>query len=294
MKKTTKAIALILSLLLLLGLAACAAKGGKETPAPPAAATADSGDKASEEPAASVRDSEAPETSEPEPTESVGRTDPEPPATDPVEVDLSGFYNDDDSIVGEWHFEMDVETLLNAAVEAEEPDEEEMQVLELYKAIFSGLQMKIVLNLKADNTYNAYMQEEDARELMEGVKENLLGVIPQLLTVMMGMTEEELQQMLDSQGMTMDEFKAYVAEEFTAEMEDGISGLVDETLEGGCYAYIGGRLYFGEEGEDLNPESYAVIELNGDEMRMVSIVNPEDNESAEIMSQAVLPLIFTR
>ena len=37
-----------------------------------------------------------------------------------------------------------------------------------------------------------------------------------------------------------------------------------------------------------------MIELNGDEMRMVSIVNPEDNESAEIMSQAVLPLIFTR
>ena len=254
LKKFAKLIALILALVLVLSLAACKKSGDAETQA--SAPAADEGKQSTEANA----ETDAPAT--------------EAPAAE-------------GDIVGKWTSELSIEGLMQA--NAGNTDEQSM---EMVKTLFGDGSIIVNLEFNADGTTVFSMDQESIKALMNNMINNIDAIIPQIVAAQ-GMTEEDFAAALEQQGMTMDQFKEQLAEQFK---DEDLLGDLDNTSATGTYKLEGDKLFLTAEGKEINDSQYLVIDLTANTLVIKEVVGIEDlgNDMDLEGMEKMLPWTFNR
>ena len=276
MKKMTKLLALLLALAMIFSLAACS-----NTPENPPA-TDDKANANTTEAAANHepdKDSEpAPETEAPA-TEAPGTEAPatdapatelpatEAPATDAPETTASPVEPDDSPIFGRYEGEISMDLMLQvngAGMEEEDAD--------LYARLFEGCgSMVLYMEFSTGQRIHVGMDKESVGKVLDQMLENM----PEILPEMMGMSMEEMEETLNAQGVSMDDFMAMMREELNPEELFGAGNM--SML--GTYRLDGDKLIITEEGEEEDPDEYMVIELEDDSLTIVDVIDGEESAS---------------
>lgn len=203
-------------------------------------------------------------------------------------VALTGCANskDADTLTGTWKYTMDFSKAMAAAGDAEEMEGLE-ELGDSFKEMLNGLTMVMVLELKEDQTYSFYIDEDSAKAAVETMMSKMSELMPKLVAEMTGMSEEDVVKTLESEGKSMDDMlKEYAGEMNTDEMLKDLK----ESASKGTYRFSDGKLYLTEEGEVENPADYAVVELEGNELRITEV-----SEGAQFDEyKSLLPLVFVR
>ena len=259
LKKFAKLIALILALVLVLSLAACKKSGDAETQA--SAPAADEGKQN---------------------TDANAETDA--PATDAPATEAPAAEGD---IVGKWSCELSIEALMQA--NAGNTDEQSM---EMVKTLFGDGSIIVNLEFNADGTTIFSMDQESIKALMDNMINNIDAIIPQIVAAQ-GMTQEDFAAALEQQGMTMDQFKEQLAEQFK---DEDLLGDLDNTSATGTYKLEGDKLFLTAEGKEINDSQYLVIDLTANTLVIKEVVGIEDlgNDMDLEGMEKMLPWTFNR
>ena len=203
-------------------------------------------------------------------------------------VALTGCANSKDAatLTGTWKYTMDFSKAMAAAGDAEEMEGLE-ELGDSFKEMLNGLTMVMVLELKEDQTYSFYIDENSAKAAVDAMMSKMSELMPKLIAEMTGMSEEDVVKELEKEGKSMDD----MLEEFAGEMdtEEMLKDL-KESASKGTYRFADGKLYLTEEGEVENPADYVVVELEGNELRITEV-----SEGAQFDEyKSLLPLVFVR
>lgn len=203
-------------------------------------------------------------------------------------VALTGCANSKDAatLTGTWKYTMDFSKAMAAAGDAEEMEGLE-ELGDSFKEMLNGLSMVMVLELKEDQTYSFYIDENSAKAAVEGMVSKMGDLMPTLVAQMTGVSEEDVMKVLEERGQSVDD----LIEEFAGQLntEEMLKDL-KESASKGTYRFSDGKLYLTEEGEVENPADYAVVELEGNELRITEV-----SEGAEFDEyKSLLPLVFVR
>ncbi len=260
MKKLTKILALVLALALLFSLAAC----GSSNPD-------------------GEREKRAYDRDETKTTEETAVTYPsELTEETAIPTELTEQIENDE-IVGTWKYDMQMEKLLDAAQKMDEIPAEFNGMMDVLTVLYDGIVITLVMDLKEDKTCTVSAEEASLQEAAKVIEERLPAFLPDLLTVMTGMTREELEEQLAASGMTVDEFIAVAASQITA---DQLLASMTPPVRTGTYAYEEDKLTLTYE--DGSKVVYTV-ELNGDELTVSAIEG-----SASEYPEGILPMVFVR
>lgn len=275
MNKTNRLLALVLALVLIVSLTACADSGERQ-------------DLFGDEPNNSATN---PKASTKEAT-SQGSTEASRNPTEVASFSAIGNPDIDDGMVGTWISTVDLGKLMNA-------DDEELAELgemgEAMLAAVDGVTMDVNLELRADGSFTFGLDEQSAKEAVEAMLPALVEAMMPMIASASGMTEEQFNDYLTEQGMTMEDF----TEQMKAQLnpEDLIGGLQDAYQNGG-WRCVDGKLYLVETGSEADPNKYVTVERSGDKLLLTSIHGSKaDGETAEEMRQlyaALLPMEFHR
>ena len=190
------------------------------------------------------------------------------------------------ALVGTWKYTMDFQKAMAAAGDA--GDVEGLEELgDSFKEMLDGLSMVMVLELKEDQTYSFYIDENSAKAAVESMMSKMTELMPKLVGEMTGMSEEDVMKALEASGKSMDD----LIEEFGGQVdtEEMLKDL-KESASKGTYRFSDGKLYLTEEGTVENPADYAVVELAENELRITEV-----SESAQFDAyKSLLPLVFVR
>ena len=179
------------------------------------------------------------------------------------------------SVVGTWEAEMDLATAMNGLLG------ESLGV----ETDFEDLSMKVVLELKNDDTYVFTADEESAEAFVDEF-------LKQFKDLMKTFVEDAAKEY----DMTFDEFLTEMGyASFDAFFEEASADMDAETLVGefastedGAYKFKGNKLWLGE-GDEVDEETYYVIKLDDDTMTWKEATGTEEE-----MSEYLLPLKFTK
>lgn len=168
------------------------------------------------------------------------------------------------SIAGSWKYTVDFQKAMEASGEAEGLEElgEEMA------GLFDGLTMVMVLDLTEDGKYTFAFDEASVKAAAEGLVSKMKELLPGMLASMYDMSEDELKELLESQGTSIDAMLKDMEDEFdTNELVDQIK----EATSTGTYTYEGGKLTLkGDNGEGdvlvvtLEENKLTVTEVEGE------------------------------
>ena len=185
-------------------------------------------------------------------------------------------------VVGSWSYRMKFKDAMAASGELEDLEgsmgEEFIQVLE-------DLELVMTLELNEDESFLMGFDRESALAAANGMMKGLVAIMPAMLAETYGMTEEELNEVLKKQGVTMDDLLAQMLESMNP--EDMIEDL-EESSAAGIFAYEDGKLYLAS---DEGAVSILDVELERDELRIVGV---EENSEALEGMEALYPMVFTR
>ncbi len=254
MKKLNKLLALLLALAMVFSLAACSASEDD-----------DDDKKSDKETTAAAEEKEEEEKEEEE------------------EEELS----DEEKIVGEWLYQLDLAEVLNEQLGAE-MDESLLPNEAFY--------MNVIFEFKKNDKLTITMElDDDSMEdyiaaLGEAMVEALYDMAEQE-----GMSKADLEkQIKDESGLTIEE---YVEEMLEQEMDSAFGDMSQSTT--GYYKVDSkkGRVYVGESEDDVESESeYAEYTFSGKKLKLTDFV--EDGESAGALGLeefgAELPLVFEK
>ena len=210
---------------------------------------------------------EIPETQHPKPTKATEEVPTEP--------------DESDKIVGAWKYTISFNQVLDQIIE--ESGETDDRTADLMRRLYQDLTIAIVMEFKEDNTYTVTVDEADANEAAEQLKERLPELIPDLIAAMAGITLEELEAKLAEDGQTMDDLIAQFSNEFAA--EEMIDDMVTVS-EAGSFSYADGKLVM--HGDDGTAVTYTV-ELSDSELKVVDI-----DVRTGSLPEGLLPLVFVR
>ena len=198
----------------------------------------------------------------------------------------------DDGMVGIWTSTVDLGKLMNA-------DDEELAELgemgEAMLAVVDGVTMDVDLELRADGSFTFGLNEQSAKEAVDAMLPALVEAMIPMIASASGMTEEQFNDYLTEQGMTLEDF----TEQMKAQLnpEDLIGGVRDDYQNGG-WRCVDGKLYLVETGSEADPNKYVTVERSGDKLLLTSIHGSKaGRETVEEMRQlyaALLPMEFHR
>lgn len=279
-----RAITLLLAALLLAALfAGCAGIGLKPITPPSGEA-----EPTKTEPAKT----EAPKTEPFAPSETAApATDPpatQPPATEPPATKPTAPQPIDTDIAGLWKYTFEFGKLMQAEMLGDTVDdpslteEQKEDILAAFGKMFEGVEMIMSMDLKEDGSYEMRMEEDSMQSAAERMRENIPGAVPDLLCAMMGCDADELEEMLTSMGMTMDDM-----------VENMSASLNPEEMMGSMEPVAGEYTYENNELVMTNDDGNTTVmiaELKGDEL----IVSSIDGESELNELGQLFPMIFVR
>lgn len=279
-----RAITLLLAALLLAALFAGCAGMGLKPLAPPATEA---------EPATTApAKTEAPQTEPDAPSETAApKTEPpatEPPKTEPPKTEPPKTEPDGTGIVGVWRYNfefgkiMESEMLGETVNDPSMSEEQKESVLNAFGKMFDGVEIVMSMDLREDGSYLMQMDEESTQIAADRMRENIPGAVPDLLCAMMGCDADELEELLTSMGMTMDDMVESMTDSLNPEdMMDGMEPVSGE------YTYENNELVMTS---DEGSTTVMTAELNGREL----IVTAIEGESELNELGPLFPMIFVR
>ena len=103
---------------------------------------------------------------------------------------LTGCANskDADTLTGTWKYTMDFSKAMAAAGDAEEMEGLE-ELGDSFKEMLNGLTMVMVLELKEDQTYSFYIDENSAKAAVDAMMSKMSELMPKLVAEMSGMSD---------------------------------------------------------------------------------------------------------
>lgn len=189
-------------------------------------------------------------------------------------------------IAGTWKYTVDFQKAMEASGGMEGMDEMAAEMGDSFTQLFEGLTMTVILDLKDDNTYTFQVDEASAKAAAEGMMSRMGDILPSLLSAMLGVEADQLDETLKGMGTSMDEMLA----EMEGSMDtDELVKQLQEEAQKGTYRYEDGKLYLTPEGETENAEKYLTVEL-GNELKVTAINGVEGMDDYE----AMLPMVFVR
>lgn len=201
------------------------------------------------------------------------------------------------SIEGTWKYNMDVMKMMEASGEMDDMfgedsgmTEEQMQdLVKVFKKLFDGVDLTMVLDLKEDKTFTLAMDETAAKSAGEKLAERMPEIMPELIAAMFG-GQDALNEMMEEYDMTMDDITSLFGDEFNA--EDLLEGLEDASVKG-SYTYDNGKLVLSSEDSDDEPATLTV-ELSAEELKVTAIDSANADEEELEMFKSLLPVVFVR
>lgn len=268
MKHFAKLIALVLALVFVLSLAAC--KKAEEVKAPAAV------------PATAAPEAETPETQAPE-TEALT----EPPVTEapapetqaPEPVNGSGLpAQTDPALIGLWQGSVPLDLMMN--------DDNTNDSTQAFLALVPDADMKMNFEFKQNGELAFSLDADSIHSLFETMFDNLPAILPGLY----GVSEEEFAQMLEAEGMTMDDLIDLMRQQI--DLDDMTSQLTEASATG-YYTVSGDRIYVDNSPEALSDQSnYMVYRVDGSTLTLLELVG-EENDSITSL-KTLLPWELTR
>lgn len=273
MKHFAKLIALVLALVFVLSLAAC--KKAEEVKAPAAV------------PATAAPEAETPETQAPETEALTEPADTEPPVTEapapetqtPEPVNGSGLpAQTDPALIGLWQGSVPLDLMMN--------DDNASESTLAFLSLVPDADMKMNFEFKQNGELAFSLDADSIHSLFETMFENLPAILPSLY----GLTEEEFAQMLEAQGMTMDDLIELMRQQIN--YEDLASELTEASATG-CYTVSGDRIYVDNSPEALSDQSnYMVYRVDGSTLTLLELVGDNNDSVSEL--EALLPWELTK
>ncbi len=201
------------------------------------------------------------------------------------------------SIEGTWKYNMDVMKIMEASGEMDDMfgedsgmTEEQMQdLVKVFKKLFDGVDLTMVLDLKEDKTFTMAMDETAAKAASEKLAQRMPEILPGLITVMFG-GQEALNTMMEEYDMTMDDMTSLFGDEFNA--EDLLEGIEDTSIKG-TYSYEDGKLVLSSE-DDADEPATLTVELSAKELKITAIDSADADEEELEMYKSLLPVVFVR
>lgn len=271
MKHFAKLIALVLALVFVLSLAAC--KKAEEVKAPAAV------------PATAAPEAETPETQAPETEALTEPADTEPPVTEapetnaPEPVNGSGLpAQTDPALIGLWQGSVPLDLMMN--------DDSASESTLAFLSLVPDADMKMNFEFKQNGELAFSLDADSIHSLFETMFENLPAILPSLY----GLSEEEFAQMLEAQGMTMDDLIELMRQQI--DYEDLASELTEASATG-YYTVSGDRIYVDNSPEALSDQSnYMVYRVDGSTLTLLELVGDNNDSVSEL--EALLPWELTK
>ena len=282
MKKFSRVLALLLVLVMAFSLAACSAddKASPNTTAAPETKAPDTQPANTE--ALAPQETKAPATETP----ATEAPETEPPATEAPETEKPGTEaslpeRDDSPIYGVYEGELDLDKMMElSAGELSEDD------AALYGKLFDGCDpIKIFMEFSNGQRIHLGLDKDSFGGIMETMLKNL----PEVLAEMFGMSMEELEELLQAQDMTMDDFMTMMAEEMNPE-ELFAAGEMDMT---GTYRLDGETLYITPDNDDQEITRMRVL-VDDEILIIIEIHSGEEDEEVPEQLLSLLPWIFVK
>lgn len=186
-----------------------------------------------------------------------------------------------------WRYRVDFEKAVFSVGDTEGLEELTGGMSDMLNAMVEGLTMDMVLDLKSDNSFSFYTDEESAKAAMDGMVDNLGKKLPEIMAPILGIDAEQFSATLSAMGLSTDYFMESIRKEMDT---DKLLEELKNSAINGTYRYENGKLYLTLEGQTEDPNAYLTVEVNGKEMRVTAINNVPDFEKYSSM----LPMVFTR
>ena len=255
-----KVLAVLLAMLMILSLCACRRQ-------------VRSGDVAPD-------DSEEEEvtTAEPDPTE----PDSEDTVTEPEESEPAEQNPEMDAetaaIIGEWTADVSAGAFLNSSLR------EAVGETSLEYFNFADIVIHVRLTLHSDFSYTLELDRDAYEQTKENIVQTLREGFIKLFVDQTGLSEDDLRKALSITGEDLDENVEEKIEQST-----DIDGVLGSKLTG-YFRYEDGKLYYTVDDAEINPNQFAIIQINVGEITVV-----EMSEEGKIqIDNAFLPIIFQK
>lgn len=191
------------------------------------------------------------------------------------------------SIDHSWRYTVDFEKAITAAGGMDELDTLGGDMGSILSGMVEGLTMDMILDLKSDQTFTFYTDEDSAKAAIEGMIDNLGKKLPEIMAPILGIDAEQVSAVLSAAGMSTDALLDSIRKEM--DTEKILQDLNNNSLKG-SYRYEDGKLYLTAQGQTEDPGAYLTVVLQGKELRITEIHGVSEFEKYESM----LPMIFTR
>ena len=199
------------------------------------------------------------------------------------------------SIEGTWKYNMDVMKIMEASGEIDDmvgegsgmTEEQTQELINVFKKLFDGVDLIMVLDLKEDKTFTLAMDEEAGKAASEKLTERLPEILPDMFAAMFG-GKETLDSMLDEYDMTMDDLMSLYGDEFDA--DELLEGMSDASVSG-TYTYENGKLVLTPEDDE---PATLTVELSAKELKITAIEGGDVDEDELEMYKSLLPVVFVK
>jgi len=183
------------------------------------------------------------------------------------------------SIVGRWKCPVDCNRLLD---EAEKEGGAVDTLTDAVSKSLDGMTVDLILDLKEDGTFTFGADEDVMKGVSDALRERISGIIPDLVSDLLGLDSSALEAQLALAGLSLDDAFSKYFGDFDA--DSILDSLAFEAVNG-TYTYKTGKLtlIMGETSPTFN------VELNESELKITSSVS-----GADYLMRGLLPLVFIR
>ena len=186
-----------------------------------------------------------------------------------------------ESITGTWKYAFSLEQAMNAAGAMDDLP----AGMESLQDTLKATTFNMIMDLKEDGTYEMKMDEASVKSALEKFKEDMKGVMPDMLKSEAEKYEMSVDALLETMGMTMDEAVDFVMEQMDT---DAMVGELGELSEKGKYTFENGKLTMTSESGD---EDVLTAELKGSELKITAIEGESDMSEG---LKEMLPMVFKK
>lgn len=190
------------------------------------------------------------------------------------------------TLTGSWKYTMNLRNIVDEAMKSSNIDSSQADMMDKLMACYDDVSMDLILTFNDDGTFKSEISEESLENALEKVKDNMKSVLPDILSEMYNIDSSMLEKVLETQGVTLDEYIDKIMEQQDLSKMAGKSN--------GKYRSEGNKLYMTNDGKDEDTSKYIVYELDGDTFTITEVAGSSGSEISQAFQDFLLPMEFTR
>ena len=177
-----------------------------------------------------------------------------------------------DSVVGKWQCTVDITDAIKEGLKAEEGSD--------LADTLKGAKLEAIFNFefKENGEFSMILDEDAFIESFNGLRDVLADYLKGFLSTMLGETGLSIEEALEQQGYTFDEFVDETLESAVDTMKESM----EDVSKSGRYKVDGNKLYLAEDDDDFDDDEYVEFEFVDGNLKFNKIVSDDDDlESME-------------